>query len=143
MVLLARNASAHTVLRTASAADSDLDQLAAADDERRNATHRAFVEMLTSNGPLRDGLSISDAADTMSALANPDTYALLTRRRNWDASAHGTLARREPHTPLAPAPLRPVTARQSAVLGLAQFWTCRVGSSCRRCARLLWGLLSC
>lgn len=81
--VLARNASAHTVLRTASAADSDLDQLAAADDERRNATHRAFVEMLTSNGPLRDGLSISDAADTMSALANPDTYALLTRRRNW------------------------------------------------------------
>jgi AcrR family transcriptional regulator len=84
--VLERNASAHAVLRTAMAADSELDQLAAADDERRNATHRAFVEMLTNNGPLRDGLSTSDAVDTMSALANPDTYALLTQRRSWTPS---------------------------------------------------------
>ncbi len=81
--VLERNASAHAVLRTAVAADSELDQLAAADDERRNATHRAFVEILTNNGPLREGVSTSDAVDTMSALANPDTYALLTRRRSW------------------------------------------------------------
>ena len=86
MVLLARNALAHAVLRTAMAADSELDQLAAADDERRNATHRAFVEMLTNSGPLREGLSTSDAVDTMAALANPDTYALLTRRRSWTPS---------------------------------------------------------
>jgi AcrR family transcriptional regulator len=84
--VLERNASAHAVLRTAMAADSELDQLAAADDERRNATHRAFVEMLTDNGPLREGLSTSDAVDTMSALANPDTYALLTQRRSWTPS---------------------------------------------------------
>ncbi len=84
--VLERNATAHTVLRTAMAADSELDQLAATDDERRNATHRAFVEMLTDTGPLREGLSISDAVDTMSALANPDTYALLTRRRSWTRS---------------------------------------------------------
>ena len=84
--VLERNASAHAVLRTAMAADSELDQLAAADDERRNATHRAFVEMLTSNGPLREGLSTSDAVDTMSALANPDTYTLLIRRRSWTPS---------------------------------------------------------
>jgi AcrR family transcriptional regulator len=84
--VLERNASAHAVLRTAMAADSELGQLAAADDERRNATHRAFVEMLTNSGPLREGLSTSDAVDTMSALANPDTYALLTRRRSWTPS---------------------------------------------------------
>jgi hypothetical protein len=70
-------------LRTATAVDSELDTLVAQDDKRREATHRAFVEMLASRGPLRDGLSTSDAIDTMSALANPETYAYLTRRRNW------------------------------------------------------------
>ena len=84
--VLERNAPAHTVLRTAMAADAELDQLATTDDERRNATHRAFVEMLTNTGPLREGLSIGDAVDTMSALANPDTYAMLTRRRGWTRS---------------------------------------------------------
>jgi len=81
--VLERNASVHAVLRSAMAADSELDQLAAADDERRKETHRAFVEMLMSRGPLRDGLSIGEATDTMSSLANPDTYAFLTRRRGW------------------------------------------------------------
>jgi AcrR family transcriptional regulator len=81
--VLERNATAHAVLRSAMAADSELDQLAATDDERRAATHRAFVEIVAARGPLRDGLSIDDAVDTMSALANPDTYAFLTRRRGW------------------------------------------------------------
>lgn len=81
--VLERNASVHAVLRTATAVDPDLDTFAAQDDKRREATHRAFVEMLASRGRLRDGLSTSDAIDTMSALANPETYAYLTRRRGW------------------------------------------------------------
>ena len=44
-------------------------------------------------GPLRDGLSTAEAIDTMSALANPETYALLTRRRGWTpAHVEGWLA---------------------------------------------------
>jgi AcrR family transcriptional regulator len=81
--VLERNAPVHAVLRTAAAVDPELDALAAEDDERRRATQRAFVEMLAHNGPLRDGLSIVNATDTMSALVNPDTYAYLTRRRGW------------------------------------------------------------
>jgi hypothetical protein len=81
--VLERNASVHAVLRTAVAVDPELDSLAADDDKRRKATQRAFVEMLASRGPLRDGLSIAEAADTLSALANPDTYAYLTNRRGW------------------------------------------------------------
>ncbi len=81
--VLERNASVHAVLRSAIAADSELDQLASVDDARRKATHRAFVEMIADRGPLRDGLSIGDATDTMSSLANPDTYAYLTQRRGW------------------------------------------------------------
>lgn len=81
--VLERNAPVHAVLRTAAAVDPELDALVAEDDKRRKATHRAFVEMLTRRGPLRHGLSASDAIDTMSALANPETYAYLTRRRGW------------------------------------------------------------
>ena len=81
--VLERNAPVHAVLRTAAAVEPELDALVVEDDERRRATQRAFVEMLASAGPLRDGLSIGDATDTMSAIANPETYAYLTRRRGW------------------------------------------------------------
>jgi AcrR family transcriptional regulator len=81
--VLERNAPAHAVLRNAIGIDPAIDLLAEQDEQRRKATQRAFVEMLTSRGPLRDGLSVADAVDTMSAFANPDTYAYLTRRRGW------------------------------------------------------------
>jgi AcrR family transcriptional regulator len=81
--VLERNASAHAVLRAAAAVDPELDALAAEDDQRRRTTQRAFIEMLMSRGPLRDGLRVGDAIDTMSAIANPETYAFLTRRRGW------------------------------------------------------------
>jgi hypothetical protein len=81
-----RNVGVHAVLRTAAAVDPELDALVAEDDRRRRATHRAFVEMLRSRGPLREGLSVEEATDTMSAIANPDTYVLLTRRRGWTAA---------------------------------------------------------
>lgn len=84
--VLERNASAHAVLRSAMAADTELDELAAADDKRRKATHRAFVELLVSSGPLRPGLSTDEAIDTMSTLANPDTFAYLIHRRGWTAA---------------------------------------------------------
>ena len=81
--VLERNAAAHAVLRSAIGTDSEVDALAAQDDERRKATHRSFVEILRARGPLRPGLSIADAVDTMSAVVHPDTYAFLTRRRGW------------------------------------------------------------
>lgn len=81
--VLERNAPAHAVLRTAIAVDPALETLAIEDDNRRRTTQRAFVEMVRARGPLRDGVSPGDAADTMSALVNPDTWAYLTRRRGW------------------------------------------------------------
>jgi AcrR family transcriptional regulator len=81
--ILERNAPVHAVLRSAMAVDPDLEALVARDDDRRKATHRAFVEILKQRGPLRPGLTIADATDTMSAVANPETFAYLTRRRGW------------------------------------------------------------
>src|SRR5262245_50594076 len=51
--VLERNSSAHAVLRTAAAVDPTLDALAAEDDQRRKATHRAFIDMIMCRGPLR------------------------------------------------------------------------------------------
>jgi AcrR family transcriptional regulator len=84
--VLERNAPVHAVLRTAIAVSPELDPLIDEDEARRNASLRAFVKMLSSRGPLRDGLSIADATDRVSALANPETYAYLTRRRGWTAA---------------------------------------------------------
>jgi AcrR family transcriptional regulator len=81
--VLERNAPVHAVMRTAAAVDPDIDALVAEDVARRTVTQQRFVEMLASRGPLRDGLTIADAVDTMSAIANPETYAFLTRRRGW------------------------------------------------------------
>lgn len=81
--ILERNAPVHAVLRTAIAVSPELDALVEEDEARRHASQRAFVEMLSSRGPLRDDLSIADATERVSALANPETYAYLTRRRGW------------------------------------------------------------
>jgi AcrR family transcriptional regulator len=81
--VLERNAPVHAVLRAAVAVDPDLDALAAEDDARRKATQRAFVDMLRARGPLRDGMSVGEAVDTMAAIGSPDNYAYLTGRRGW------------------------------------------------------------
>jgi AcrR family transcriptional regulator len=78
-------APAQRVLAGAAAADKSLDDLVVLDDQRRRITHRAFIDMLRRNGPLRPGLSIDVAVDTYSALSNPGNYDLLTRRRGWTA----------------------------------------------------------
>lgn len=84
--ILQRNAPVQAVIRTAIAVNPELDALADEDEARRKASQRSFVEILASRGPLRDGLSVADAAETVSALANPENYAYLTRRRGWTAA---------------------------------------------------------
>lgn len=81
--VLERNASAHAVLRSAAAVDPEVIAIVDEDDRRRRATQRAFVEIVANAGPLREGLSVAEAADTYSVLASPDAFALLTRRRGW------------------------------------------------------------
>jgi AcrR family transcriptional regulator len=81
--LLERAAPAHAALRSGAAADPELMALAEEDDRRRRTTQRAFIEIIVAKGPLREGLSINDAADTFGVLVSPDTFALLTQRRGW------------------------------------------------------------
>jgi AcrR family transcriptional regulator len=86
--LLERAAPAHAVLRGGASVDPEVMALAEEDDRRRRTTQRAFVEIIAARGPLREGLSINDAADTVGALASPDTFALLTQRRGWSPARY-------------------------------------------------------
>lgn len=81
--ILERADPAQQVLHGAAASDRSLEELISIDDQRRRITHRAFIDMLIRNGPLRPGLSVEDATDTYSALSNPGTYSFMTCRRRW------------------------------------------------------------
>jgi AcrR family transcriptional regulator len=83
--ILERTATAHRILQSAAASDPTAAQLQRRDTKRRGDTQRAYIDMLLTNGPLRDGLTSEDAAATYSALANPSTYALLVAERGWTA----------------------------------------------------------
>jgi AcrR family transcriptional regulator len=83
--ILERTAVAHRILRSAAGSDPAARNLQRADAKRRGDGQRLYIDMLCSNGPLRDGLPPEDAAGTYSALSNPDTYALLVGERGWTA----------------------------------------------------------
>jgi AcrR family transcriptional regulator len=83
--ILERSALGHRILRTAAAADPAAAEFQRIDEQRRHRIQSAYIQMLLSNGSLRAGLTTADASDTYGALANPDTYALLTTRRAWTA----------------------------------------------------------
>ena len=76
-------AGARRLLRDAAAADSTLREHLAAEVDRRCGFQRTLVDLVHACGPLRDGLTAEQAADTYSALANPDLYLLLTIHHGW------------------------------------------------------------
>lgn len=80
---LERSASLHRMLRAAVAADIELSDLLKTDHELRRASQRALIDLLLINGRLRQGLTPDEAAETYSALANPDLYLLLITHHRW------------------------------------------------------------
>ena len=78
-----RTATAHAVLRSAAAVDPEAAAIADEDDIRRRTTIRAYIDIVADAGPLRDGLSKEEAADTFSVLASPEGYLRLTTSRGW------------------------------------------------------------
>jgi AcrR family transcriptional regulator len=81
--MLQRISPAYALLRDAAAADGELRQQLAAEIHRRREFQRKLVKLIRANGPLRKGLTVEQAADTYSALANPETYLLLTDHHGW------------------------------------------------------------
>jgi len=83
--VLVRTAPVQRVIAGAVAVAPDLDEVLAEDDRRRRETHGAFVDLLRASGGLRKGLTRTDAIDTLSAFANPETHRFLTVRRGFSA----------------------------------------------------------
>ena len=62
----------------------------AAEIDRRRDFQKTLVDLVRAHGPLRHSLTPSQAADTYSALANPELYLLLTTHHGWTPSQFQT-----------------------------------------------------
>jgi len=79
-----RYAQINEVLHAAAAGgEEDLRELWEAEENQRLAGARLWIEVLTGKGPLRPGLSYSDANDVMWLLMSPDNYYRLVHRQRW------------------------------------------------------------
>jgi hypothetical protein len=76
-----RLAPFHRMLRNAGTGDAELAEFVAEDHDRRRTSQRANIQFIAEDSPLR--LGIEDAADTYSALANPDVFLLLIDQFGW------------------------------------------------------------
>jgi hypothetical protein len=83
--LLPRVLAELAVLRDAAAAEEVLQQKLVAEIALRRDFQRKLVGLVRARGPFRGGLSEEQAAETYSALANPDLYLLLTGYHGWTA----------------------------------------------------------
>jgi AcrR family transcriptional regulator len=83
--MLQRVSPVYALLRDAAAADDALREPLAVDIDRRRDFQRSLINLIRARGPLRDSLTADQAAETYSALANPDLYLLLTTHHGWTA----------------------------------------------------------
>jgi AcrR family transcriptional regulator len=102
--MLQRISPVYAVLRDAAAADSALRDPLAADINRRRNFQRTLAEIVHARGPFRDDLTTEQAAETYSALANPDLYLLLTAHHRWTADQYQTWLTRSLQLLLLPEP---------------------------------------
>lgn len=71
----------HRMLRSAGTGDPELGAYIADDHALRRERQHDNIRTIAANGPLR--MPIDEAADTYSALANPDVYLLLADHFGW------------------------------------------------------------
>jgi AcrR family transcriptional regulator len=102
--MLQRISPVYAVLRDAAAADSALRGPLTADINRRRDFQRTLAEIVHARGPFRGGLTTEQAAETYSALANPDLYLLLTTHHRWTADQYQAWLARSLRLLLLPEP---------------------------------------
>jgi AcrR family transcriptional regulator len=83
---LERLAPFHRMLRDAGTGDPELAEFLAKDHTIRRESQRANIRFIAEDSPLR--LGVDEAADTYSALANPDVFLLLIDQLGWTADKY-------------------------------------------------------
>ena len=83
--MLERISPIYSALRDAAAGDGVLREHLAAEIDRRRRFQRKIVELIAAGQPLRQDLTLAQAAETYSALASPELYLLLTDHHGWSA----------------------------------------------------------
>jgi len=86
--MLERISPVYAALRDAAAADPALREQLAAEIDRRRQFQRTIVKLIGQARSLRQDLTLDQAAETYSALANPDLYLLLTTHHHWSANRY-------------------------------------------------------
>ena len=76
------------VMRLAAATEPEIAMLLEDLLGKRHQGMRFFVEALTRNGPLRAGLTVSEAVDVVWTLTSPEVHRLLTVDRGWSADRY-------------------------------------------------------
>ena len=76
------------VVRTASATEPEIAGLLRGILEGRLENITQFVRWLADNGPLRDNLSVADAADIVWAVTSPELHHLMRVDRGWPAERY-------------------------------------------------------
>ena len=76
------------VMHTAASTEPEIATLLGQVLEQRLEGMRAFVRMVTSNGPLRKGVEAQSAAETVWALSSAEVHWLLTVDRGWSGDRY-------------------------------------------------------
>lgn len=86
--IMGRVAVLFEVMRTAAKTEPEIAELLQEMLENRLAGMRVFIQSLVANGPLREGLTESEAAESVWALTSAEIYRLLTEDRQWPAEEY-------------------------------------------------------
>lgn len=82
-VIMSRMAPIFSIMRTAAKKEPDVDKMLHDMLDSRLQGMMVFVEAVASNGPMRDGVTLQEAAETVWMLTSAEMYNLATIDRGW------------------------------------------------------------
>jgi TetR/AcrR family transcriptional regulator of autoinduction and epiphytic fitness len=81
--IMGRVAPLFGVMRTAAKTEPEIAEMLQSILGERVEGMRFFITALLANGPLQDGLSLDDAAETVAAITSAEVYTLMVADRGW------------------------------------------------------------
>lgn len=81
--IMSRAALIFEILRSAAKLEPEIDELLQNLLNERLKNMTRFVQSVVANGPLRDGLDVNEAGESVWAMTSPELFRLLTTDRGW------------------------------------------------------------